>query len=293
MESLKKLQALILKVIIFLIWLDLAYFAVLAAGTLLKWAFLGSNFHMLFAMSFGILAVLSVFHIVLTLNIMSRSIETIAKEKSISETEEVAKTGKRYKKWMALAIGGILIVVAGTGVAEYYGIKQKNVKTQEKVGEAARSSLTARIVDLIEQDVAISRLYSARDELLLSMGGQNGVTMLIPKQGAEGQVFYQITPWDSQFSWHPAMETKDESKKDLPVSKSLKVAFYPRQGEEKKFKQLLQDQKPFSVTGEYQCRAFWPVVRNGQIKLILLSDAEINISGDMLYSRSSRSQKTV
>ena len=184
------------------------------------------------------------------------------------------------------------IFIASAGVAEHYGIQQKNIKTQEKLGEAARSALTDQIVNLIGQDAMVSKLYFVRDELLLSMGSQKGVTLLVPKQGSERQVFYQITPWDSQFPWHHAMDAKEEIKEDVPISKSLKFFFSPRKEEEKKFNQMLKDQKPFSVAGEYQSRAFWPIVRNGQIKLILLSDAEINISDDVLYSRGSRFRKT-
>jgi len=129
------------------------------------------------------------------------------------------------------------------------------------------------------------------------MGRENGITLLIPKQGDEGQVFYQITPWDEQFPWHPGFdaEVKNEAgaaKEDKPISKTLKTLFLPRQGEHQKFKQMLTDQKPFAMSGEYQCRAFWPVVRDGKIRLILLSDDEINISGDVLYSRSARMRKT-
>ena len=294
MEGLKKLQSLVLKIIIFLIWLDLAYFAMMLAGMAFKWAFLGSSFYSLFGMSFGVLGVLALLHMVLTMNIISGSVEALAREKSsrslgISDSKPGTKN---FGRWMIVAIGGILIFVACAGVAEHYGIKQKNIKTQEKLGEAARSSLTGQIVDLVEQDAMVSKLYFVRDELLLSMGPQKGVTLLLPRQGSERQVFYQITPWDSQFPWHPAVDAKEETKEDVRISKSLKALFSPRKEEEKKFNQMLKDQKPFSVAGEYQSRAFWPIVRNGQIKLILLSDAEINISDDVLYSRGSRFRKT-
>ena len=294
MEGLKKLQALILKIIISLIWLDLAYFAMMLAGMAFKWAFLGSSFYSLFGMSFGILGVLALLHLVLTMNIISRSVEALARGKSTGSLEGVdSKSGtKNFGRWMIVAIGGILIFVVCAGVAEHYGIKQKNIKTQEKLGEAARSSLTDQIVNLIDQDAMVSKLYFVRDELLLSMGSQKGVTLLVPKQGSERQVFYQITPWDSQFPWHHAMDVKEETKEDVLISKSLKSLFSPRREEEKEFNQMLKDQKPFSVAGEYQSRAFWPIVRNGQIKLILLSDAAINISDDVLYSRGSQFRKT-
>ena len=162
MENLKKLQTFILKVILFLIWLDLVYFALMAVGTVFKWASLGSGFHALIAMSFGILAMLSVLHIVLTLNIMSRSIELIAGAKGSPGVVGAVPGVKKYTKWMVAAITGIVIIVAAAGFADHSEIKRKNAKTQEKVGEATRSALTARIIDLIEKDAPASQLYFVR-----------------------------------------------------------------------------------------------------------------------------------
>lgn len=279
MESFKRLQSLALKVILFLVWFDLMCFTLILAGNIFKWSFfnesISSAFSTTFGLSLGALAALAVLHVVLTLNIISNSINHIANDKEVADSETIQKSKKRFKYLIITSVVGIMLIVGYQGILECNAARHQAEKIKNQLKGITQSTLSTRIVDLIEQDEKINNLYFVRDELLLSLEEkERSVTLLIPKMGQKGQVFYKITPWD--------YDHKDET----PISKSLKYLFIPEDNERKKFEELIKNNKPFTVVNRRDIRAFYPIIKNGELKLILLLDTSRTVSSEYLISRS-------
>ncbi|MFA5117216.1 MAG: hypothetical protein WC695_00010 [Candidatus Omnitrophota bacterium] len=275
---LRKLQGIALKLILFLVWFDLMCFTLILAGNVFKWSFfnesVGSAFFTTFGLSLGALAALAVLHVVLTLNIISNSISVAVQEKDLRTQEEVQKSKKRFKKYLVISIVGIVCIVGYQGIVERNAALHKVEKIKKQLSDVVRSTLAKRIVDLIEQDEKVNKLYFVRDEMLLSLEDQRSVTLLIPKTGQEGQVFYSVTPWD--------YDNKDETS----IARSLKQLFVPNDDERKKFVQLVKSHLPFTVVGRMHIRAFYPIVKEGKLKVILLLDTSRMVSSEYLMSRS-------
>jgi hypothetical protein len=274
---LKKLQNLTLRLILFLVWFDLMCFTLILAGNILKWSFfnesIGSAFFTTFSLSLGALAALALLHVVLTLNIISNSISLAVKEKDISSQEDKERGSKRFIKLIVVSVVGIISIVGYQGIVERNAAKHKVEKVKNQLEDVVKSTLAARIAQLIEQDEKVNKLYFVRDELLLSLEDQRSVTLLVPKRGQEGDVFYSITPWD--------YDSKDETS----ISQSLKQLFVPRDNERKKFEQLVKNNEPFTVVDRYSIRAFYPITKDGKLKVILLLDTSRSVSSDYLMSR--------
>jgi hypothetical protein len=275
---LKKLQGLALKLILFLVWFDLMCFVLILAGNIFKWSFfnesIGSAFFTTFGLSLGALCALAVLHVVLTLNIISNSISVAVQEKDSRTQEEKQNSKKRFKKYLVISIVSITCIVGYQGIVEHNAALHKVEKIKKQLNDVVQSTLAKRIVDLVDQNEKVNKLYFVRDEMLLSLEDQRSVTLLIPKTGQEGQVFYSITPWD--------YDNKDETS----IDQSLKKLFVPQDDERKKFAQLVKSHVPFTVVGRMEIRAFYPIVKEGKLKVILLLDTSRMVSSEYLMSRS-------
>lgn len=278
MENLKRLQNLALKIILFLVWFDLMCFALILAGNIFKWSFfnesIGTAFFTTFGLSLGALVAFAILHVVLTLNMVSNSISHIAKEKEIVDSE-TTKIGKnRFRNIIIVSVVGILLIVGYQGIVERNAARHKVEKIKSQLKDVGQSTLSTRIADLIEQDEKINKLYFVRDELLLSLEeNARSVTLLIPRMGQKGVLFYKITPWD--------YDHKDET----VISMSLKDLFIPQENERKNFNELTKNNKPFTVVNRYDIRSFYPITKDGKLKVVLLLDTSRTISKDYLMSR--------
>ncbi len=278
MDNLKRLQNLALKIILFLVWFDLMCFALILAGNIFKWSFfnesIGTAFFTTFGLSLGALAAFAILHVVLTLNMISNSISHIAKEKEIVDPETTKINKNRFRNIIIVSVVGILLIVGYQGIVERNVARHKIEKIKSQLKDVGQSTLSTRIADLIEQDEKINKLYFVRDELLFSLEEKaRSVTLLIPRMGQEGLLFYQITPWDYDY--------KDET----TISMSLRHLFIPQENERKNFNELTKNNKPFTVVNRYDIRSFYPITKDGKLKVVLLLDTSRTISSDYLMSR--------
>lgn len=278
MNTLRQLQGVVLKAILFIVWFDLACFVLILVGAVFNWSFVNevvsSVFLITFVISAFVLGALAILHVVLTLNIVSESMVYIAKEKGLVDPEPSPLARRRFRNALVVSVLGIFILVLFQGIVEYRVGKYKVHRIQEGLKDVANSRLVMRLVDLIEQDGPINQLYLVRDELLLSLDEDvRGITLLIPKKGEEGLVFYEITPWDYDY--------KDKT----PISQVDMRLFIPHYKERKKFDEMIKTKTPFTVVGRYSIHSFYPVVRDGDIKLVLFLDTSRQVSNDYLISR--------
>ncbi len=280
MSNLKKMQSLALKFILFLVWFDFMCFAIIITANILNWSFFNSKiasaFFTVFSISLGSLAALSALHIVLTLSIISNSISALVKEKEPTDEAVIKKDKKNFRNLILASIAIILLIVGYQGVVERNVAKNKVRKIEIQVKDMAQSVLVSRLVDLIQNDDKVNKLYFLRDEILLSSEEYRSISLLIPRAGEQGQVFYEVTPWD--------YDNKDEGN----ISKSLKKVFVPNEEERKKFNKMVKMHESFVVVTNYAIKAYYPVVRDGKIKLIILLDTSRNIDSGYLMSRSSK-----
>ncbi|MBD3245589.1 MAG: hypothetical protein GF333_01080 [Candidatus Omnitrophica bacterium] len=278
MNYLKRLQDLALKLIMFLVWFDLMCFALILAGTVFQWSFfnsaIASTFFAAFGLSLGALAALAILHLVLTLSLISRSISRLAKEKEPVDPANVIRSSRRFRNVVIASLAAIVMIVAYQGFVERNAARHRVTEIEQQLETVAGSTLGDRMVELIEEDAPINELYLVRDEMLLSLEeGARSVTLLIPKKGQRGMVFYQITPWDYN---------QDE---EGSLSAAADRLFVPEKNEEKKFKGLIETQEPFTVVNRHDIRSFYPLVKNGEIKLVLLLDTSRTVSSEYLLSR--------
>ncbi|MCX5700620.1 MAG: hypothetical protein NTZ63_03685 [Candidatus Omnitrophica bacterium] len=277
MNNLKKMQDLALKLILFLVWFDFMCFAIIITANILNWSFFNSKiasaFFTVFGISLGSLAALTALHVVLTLSIISNSISFLVKEKEITDETIIKRDKRNFGKLILTSIAIILLVVGYQGIIERNVAKNKVKKVEIQVRNMAQSVLVTRLVDLVQNDDKVKKLYFLRDEILLSSEEYRSISLLIPRAGEQGQVFYEITPWD--------YDNKDETS----ISKALKKVFVPYEEERKKFNKMLKTHEPFVVVNSYAIKAYYPIVRDGKIKLIILLDTSRNIDSGYLMSR--------
>lgn len=274
MDNLKRLQNLALKLIIFLVWFDFMCFAVILAGNILGWSFfnekISSTFFTLFGISLGALVALIGLHIVLTLSIISSSISFLAREEA--GTAQL-KNKRSFRNIIIGSVALIFLIVSYQGMIERNVARHKVKKVERQVENLAQSRLVAKLIALIDNDDKINNIYFLRDEILLSSEEYRSITLLIPRPGQEGLIFYQITPWD--------FDSKDETS----ISKSQKRVFVPEQDDRNKFNKMVSSKKPFVTLDRYAVKAYYPVVQDGKIKLIILLDTSRNINSQYLMSR--------
>lgn len=280
MGNLKKMQDLALKLILFLVWFDFMCFAIIITANILNWSFFNSKiasaFFTVFGISLGSLAALCALHIVLTLSIISKSISALVNEKEPVDETLVKKDKNNFRKLIFVSVAIIFLVVGYQGMVERNVAKNKVKGIESQVKNMAQSVLVSKLVDLVQKDDKVNKLYFLRDEILLSSQEYRSLSLLIPRSGEEGQVFYEITPWD--------YDNKDETS----ISNTLRRVFVPSEDERKKFNKMLKNQESFIVVNSYAIKAYYPVVRDGKIKLIILLDTSRNISSEYLMSRSSK-----
>ena len=280
MDNFRRLQGLVLKLILFLVWFDLVCFALILAGNIFQWSYLTQRFDRafftVFSISLGALAALAILHVVLTLNRISDSLSCIAKGKEDVNAEGDKKENNRFRKLLIASILVLVLIVGYQGFLEHRVMKHRVKTVEVQLRETAQSALTSKILYLVGQDEKINKLYFARDEMLFSLEEDvRSITLLIPMEGQEGPLFYQITPWD--------YDRKDESS----ISRALKSRklFIPANDERLKFQELLTDSKPFTVVRRQGIRSFYPVKEDGELKLVLLMDTSRTVSGEYLMSR--------
>ncbi|MCA9401467.1 MAG: hypothetical protein KC713_07555 [Candidatus Omnitrophica bacterium] len=275
MNNLKRLQNLTLKIILFLVWFDFMCFAVILAGNIFGWSFfnekISSTFFTLFSISLGSLIALVGLHVVLTLSIISNSISHLAKD-SLPEADS-KQSRNQFRNIIIISVVLIVLIVGYQGVVERNVAKHKVKKVEQQIQDLANSQLVGKLISLIDKDETINKLYLLRDEILLSAEEHRSITLLLPRAGEEGQVFYQITPWD--------FDLKDET----PISKSIKRAFIPNKDERKKFKEMINNKTHVVIVNNFAVKSYYPIDQNGQIKLILLLDTSRNIDSEYLMSR--------
>ncbi|MDD5408495.1 MAG: hypothetical protein PHC71_00155 [Candidatus Omnitrophica bacterium] len=280
MSNLKKMQDLALKLILFLVWFDFMCFTIIITANILNWSFFNSKiasaFFTVFGISLGSLAALCALHIVLTLSIISKSISTLVNEKEPVDETAIKKDKNNFRNLILTSVAIILLVVGYQGMVERNVARSKVKGVENQVKNMAQSVLVSKLVDLVQNDDKVNKLYFLRDEILLSSEEYRSLSLLIPRSGEQGQVFYEITPWD--------YDNKDETN----ISKALKRVFVPCEEDRKKFNRMLKNQEPFIVVTSYAIKAYYPVVRDGKIKLIILLDTSRNISSEYLMSRSSK-----
>ena len=280
MGNLKKMQSLALKLILFLVWFDFMCFTIIITANILNWSFFNSKvasaFFTVFGISLGSLAALFVLHVVLTLSIISSSISALVKEKEPADKEAIKKDKKNFRNLILVSVAMILLIVGYQGIVERNVAMNKVKKIEAQVKDMGQSVLVSRLVDLIQKDDKVNKLYFLRDEILLSSEEYRSLSLLIPRAGEQGQVFYEINPWD--------YDNKDETS----ISKALRRVFVPCEEERKKFNKMLKAYESFIVVTSYAIKAYYPVVRDGEIKLIILLDSSRNISSEYLMSRSAK-----
>jgi len=280
MNNLKKMQDLVLKLVLFLVWFDFMCFAIIITANILNWSFftskIASAFFTVFGISLGSLAALCALHIVLTLSIISKSISSLVNEKEPADESAIKKDKKNFKNLIFTSVAIILLVVVCQGMVERNVARNKVKGVESQLKNMAQSVLVSKLVDLVQNDDKVNKLYFLRDEILLSSEEYRSLSLLIPRPGEQGQVFYEINPWD--------YDNKDETN----ISKALRRVFAPCEEDRKKFNRMLKNQEPFIVVTSSVIKAYYPVVRDGKIKLIILLDTSRNISNEYLMSRSSR-----
>ncbi|MFA6130066.1 MAG: hypothetical protein WC731_03690 [Candidatus Omnitrophota bacterium] len=280
MNNLKKMQDLALKLILFLVWFDFMCFAIIITANILNWSFFNSKiasaFFTVFGISLGSLAALCALHIVLTLSIISKSISSLVNEKEPADESVIKKDKNNFKNLIFTSVAIILLVVVCQGMVERNVAKNKVKGVESQLKNMAQSVLVSKLVDLVQNDDKVNKLYFLRDEILLSSEEYRSLSLLIPRPGEQGQVFYEINPWD--------YDNKDETN----ISKALRRVFAPCEEDRKKFNRMLKNQESFIVVTSNTIKAYYPVVRDGKIKLIILLDTSRNISNEYLMSRSSR-----
>lgn len=280
MNNLKKMQDLALKLILFLVWFDFMCFAIIIAANILNWSFFNSKiasaFFTVFSISLGSLAALSALHVVLTLSIISNSISALVKEKEFTHEVVIKKDKKNFRNLILASVAIILLIVGYQGIIERKVAKHKVKKIENQIKDMAQSVLVSRLVELVQNDDKVNKLYFLRDEILLSSEEYRSISLLIPRAGEQGQVFYEMTPWD--------YDNKDEAN----ISKALRRVFVPSEEERKKFDKMLKTQESFVAVTSYAIKAYYPVVRDGKIKLIILLDTSRNVDASYLMTRSSK-----
>ena len=153
-------------------------------------------------------------------------------------------------------------------------MEKKNLEVlKQQATDIGSSAITAKIVTQIDEDVRMRDLYFSRDLLLLTMK-ENSLTLLIPKIKDGNKVFYQVTSWD--------YDSRDERK----ISEALERPYIPDKSVKEKFDKMLKDRKSFDVKSGEDMTIFYPVEKNGELKLILIINSKSGINYEYLKERS-------
>ena len=270
MNRLKRLQNLVLRVILVLSWLDVILLIVGLIGNLFSLAVMNGELWNTFGLIIGTLFALAFLHVVITLNIISNS---IAAYSSSDET----RTGSRildFRK-ILIASASVIVVILGIQFIANFKINEKNIADlKQETTEISNSSITGKLVDEIDQDAKMKDFYYTRDSLLLSTKNRS-ITLLVPKLREGDKVFYRVGPLD--------YDLRDDRK----ISEVLQRLYLPSKNEKTKFDKMLKDRKSFEIEKNGEITIYHPIEKNGEIKLILVMSTRNELNYEYLKDRSS------
>lgn len=272
MNRLKKLQNLVLKIILVFSWLAVILLIVGLIGNLFSLTIMNGELWNTFSLIMGTLFALAFLHVVITLNIISNS---IAAYSSSDET----RTGGRILdlRKILVASAAVIAVILGIQFIANFKINEKNIaELRQETTEISNSSITSKLVDEIDQDAKMKDFYYTRDTLLLSTKNRS-ITLLVPKLREGDKVFYIVGPLD--------YDLKDDRK----ISEVLQRLYLPNKNEKTKFDKMLKDRKGFEIEKNGEITVYRPIEKNGEIKLILVMGTRNELNYEYLKARSSPS----
>ena len=266
-SRLRGLQSGVLRIILLFLWLAVVLFIIGLLGNIFNLTVMNNELWTIFGIILGVLVVLGFLHVVISLNIISNAIA------SYSGYGESEYRRVDYKK-ILIASGVVIVLVLGIQSIVKVQVEKRNLEVlKQQATDIGSSAITAKIVSQIDEDVQMRDLYFSRDSLLLTMK-ENSLTLLIPKIRDGNKVFYQVTPWD--------YDSKDERK----ISEALERPYIPDKNVKEKFDKMLKDRKNFDVKSGENMTIFYPVEKNGELKLILVINSKSDINYEYLKERS-------
>ncbi|MBU2102647.1 MAG: hypothetical protein ABH865_04955 [Candidatus Omnitrophota bacterium] len=283
MGNLRKLQKFILSLIIGLVWFEILCFTLIFVGSIFNWSFLSKTFSTGFFSAFGIglgaLAALAILHVTLTLNSISFSLSKIASRTPGTEDDAEKSDNTLFAKIIISAIGIILLIILSLWFGEININKYKAKLAKNGLESLEKSPLANKTIELINQDVSVKELIAVRDAMMNTLEGARGLSLLVPINKADTQVFYEITPW-----WW----SKNDDELNKPLSQAALRRFVPYEEESKKFTAMLNTKVPFYSLARNSLRYFYPVTRDGKIAYVLLLDTSRQASDSYLTKRGDR-----
>jgi hypothetical protein len=265
---LRGLQSGVLRIILLFLWLAMILFVIGLLGNIFSLSVMNNELWSIFGIIMGILVVLGFLHVVISLNIISNSIT------AYSGYNEPDYRRVDYKKILT-ASAVVIVLVLGIQSVIKIQVEKKNLEVmKQQAVDIGSSAITAKIISQIETDAQMKDLYFSRDSLLLSMK-ENSLTLLIPKVSDGNKVFYQLTPWD--------YDSRDERK----ISEALEKPYIPEKNVKEKFDKMLKDRKSFDIRSGGNITVFYPIEKNGELKLIQIINSKSDINYVYLKERSS------
>lgn len=266
-SRLRGLQSGVLRIILLFLWLAVVLFVIGLLGNIFNLRVMNNELWTIFGIILGILVVLGFLHVVISLNIISNAITAYS---GYGETEYRRVD---YKKIFA-ASGIVVVLVLGIQSIVKVQVEKKNLDVlKQQAADIGSSAITTKIMSQIDEDVQMRDLYFSRDSLLLTMK-ENSLILLIPKVSDGNKVFYQVTPWD--------YDSRDERK----ISEALERPYIPDKNIKEKFDKMLKDRKSFDIKSGGNTTIFFPVEKNGELKLILVTSSKSDINYEYLKERS-------
>lgn len=283
MDNLRRLQKLVVGLIIVLVWFEILCFVLIFVGNIFKWSFLSATFSVAFFSAFGIglgaLTALAILHMTLTLNSISSSLIKIAKGKEAPEAVVANKKDKRlFTISISVALVSILIIVLLFWFGEVRVNQHKIKIALNSIESLAKSPLANKLVDLVNKDATVKEVLEIRDAMSRNLEEGRGISLLVPVNKIDKTVYYEVTPW----WWY------DKDNQSKPLSQANLRIFVPFAEERKKFNELIQNKKPFYSMTRDSLRAFYPVSVNNKIECILMFDTSRQASDAYLLKRSSQ-----
>ena len=266
-SRLRGLQSGVLRIILLFLWLAVVLFIIGLLGNIFNLTVMKDELWAIFGIILSILVVLGFLHVVISLNIISNAIA------AYSGYGEPEYRRVDYKK-ILMASGVLIVLVLGIQSIVKVQVEKKNLEIlKQQATDIGSSAVTTKIVTQIDEDVQMRELYFSRDLLLLTMK-ENALTMLIPKIRDGNKVFYQVTSWD--------YDSRDERK----ISEALERPYIPDKNVKEKFDKMLKDRKSFDIRSGRNMTVFYPVEKNGELKLILVINSTSDINYEYLKERS-------
>ena len=263
MNKLRKLQGSILNIMFLLTWFAAVLLIVGLVGELFNIKVMNGELWAVFGLIIGLLMALVILHVVITLNIISNSLSSY----------NDSTPSRIDLKQIAIATVAVAVIIIGIQLVVDNQIKKGNLEQlQKEVVEIGNSTTVNKIITQVETDAKMKDLYFTRDVLLLSLK-DNSVELLIPKIRDGAKIYNIITPYD--------YDPKDERK----ISEALQRIYIPSKDIKPKFDRMLTDRKSFEVITDNETKIFYPVEKNGEIKLIIILSTSNTINYEYLKAR--------